>query len=653
MIKDSTYGLVQLDTKQFSGEMVLVLLIHVVILVYDRVLYISQNRNNLKFEYKFYDKETGDPVDKSIVLKDLDKKDKLIPPKKMELIKEKYNVINIQQEEFNYVILQKYILHMAIIIISHLFIFFYCPMIGNNNIYGEVYCLKNDEDENNDEDQDLQCNDFSKNYTLIICYLLYMIYYISSALQIKYGYYDMKRKSMLKSGDKSLNGTIYSVYKAIPFLYEIKLAIDWTFTKTCLDFFQWNKFESAYDAVYVTFCAMNAKNQQLVGQKVGKINKFAMGGLLGFILIFILIAPLMLFSSLNPTNKLNNLTGAELKIDLCFFYKNKAVKNFTLYENSRPESIEKITNEDMDNYNYSKSVKTKNFEKEQIQTVQFFVESDKNWDLSTPLIENLKYLIMQRINITELEYIALGIEYNFDRPLPVTSSKITKRYTHTIYYYNNYTEEYDYIDELGKALDKCYDVEIGYKSIYAAPIRLSSNIKPKRLTDPKYFWNLDVKIGFVGCKNETGENGTKVPNYLESYFTLKKVMNLSNTDHEEGVKFHVFSDKVSSTVSGQSILTLYVSFVLLIGTYVRNFFAGQPEKIMLTEMPYSKRIIDLCEGIKIARNSFDFQKEERLYYRLIELMRSPEYLRTLTESSIEQFNRRQEMTKKNKTTDGI
>ena len=195
-----------------------------------------------------------------------------------------------------------------------------------------------------------------------------------------------------------------------------------------------------------------------------------------------------------------------------------------------------------------------------------------------------------------------------------------------------------------------------YKDVYSPPIRLSSNIKPKRLLDPKYFPNLDIKLGFVGCKNITKKTGNiteQIPSYLESYFTLKKVMKINNKTNEEGIKFHVFSDKVSSTTSGRSILTLYISFVLVVGNYVRNFFAGQPEKIRLTEMPYSDKIINLCEGIKVSRNSFDFNQEEKLYYRLIELTRSPEYLRTLTQSSTEQFRRRKEMTKVNKTTDGI
>ena len=611
MVNDKTFGAVEIDTKQVSGEMVLVLIIHVFILLYDRVLFINQSRNNVKFEY------------------------------------DSYSHTYIQKEDFNCIILQKYILHMSITILIHGFIFLYCPMIGNYHAYGNVYCPnKNELDEEGDEDQ---CNDFKFNKTLIVFYLVYLIYLFSSGLQIKYGFYDMRKKSLLKSGHRSFNGYIYNVYKAIPFLYEIKLAIDWTFTKTCLDLFQWNKYESTYDIIFVTFCQMTAKNVQLVGRKVKVFFKIFMGGLLAFALIIILIIPLMLFSSLNPTNKLNNLTGAVCKIDLCFFYKNKFVQNYTLYDNSRPESIDRLNDDEFVLYNYSKSVKSKNFEREQIQTVTFFTDSDKHWDLTNPLVEQLKYLIINRKNISELEYIALALDYNFDRPLPKTSNKISKRYPHTIYYYNNYTEdpESEYIENLGQALENCYDTEMTFTNFYSPPIRLSSDVKPKRLIDLKYFNLLDIKLGYVGCKNETKKIGNKIiqiPNYLESYFTLKKVMKINGEIKEEGLKFHVFSDKVSSTISGKSILTLYISFVLVVGNYVRNFFAGQPEKIRLTEMPYPEEIVDLCEGIKLSRNSYKFKKEEKLYYMLIELMRSPEYLRYLTQSSIDQFNKRKEAT---------
>ena len=57
MAQDKTYGPVNLDTTQFSGNMVLFLIFHVIVLVYDRIIYISQNKSNLKYKYFFYKKD--------------------------------------------------------------------------------------------------------------------------------------------------------------------------------------------------------------------------------------------------------------------------------------------------------------------------------------------------------------------------------------------------------------------------------------------------------------------------------------------------------------------------------------------------------------------------------------------------------------------
>ena len=96
-----------------------------------------------------------------------------------------------------------------------------------------------------------------------------------------------------------------------------------------------------------------------------------------------------------------------------------------------------------------------------------------------------------------------------------------------------------------------------------------------------------------------------------------------------------------------------MSFVLLAGTYVRNFFSGQPTKITLTELPNPEAIINLCEGVLVSRYSFDYDQEEKLYYILIELMRSPDYLKILTESSTHQFQRRRELTIRKKDSSAL
>ena len=647
MVKDKTFGAVSMQTKQFSGEMVLFLLLHIGFLVADRIIYIRQNRTNLKYQYIFYDK-----VNKKIIkdLNDIDnikhyplfkKDDSIIPTDYVDKLKDKYVIIYIQRETFNKPLLAKYIMQMLIVIFGHIFIFFFMPMYGNYKLNANVYCTENSK----------ECNNFLKNPSLPIFYIFYLAYFISSGLQVKYGFYDMKKKSVLKEKSNSLYGGVYAGYKAVPFLYEIKLGIDWTFTTTCLDLFQWNKFESVYDIVYTTNCAMTGINKKKVGKEVGKGSKGGMGGVLSFALLLILFGPLFLFSSLNPTNELNNLTNADLTVELCFIYKNELMKNYTIYQNSKPQYIGPISDNDLNYYNYTKCLDTKNFPEEQIQTVLFSEENDRNWDLSLPHINNLIELIQTRNkNITDSDEnyvtrIDLIMDYTFYRLLPPEGQEAHKRYNSTIFTRGKNNEEDNNLGLLGNALENCSDINITIKDKYYPPIRLRASSHPKSLSkgNEEYFHNLDVQIGFVGCKATKYDNESKPidPSYLESYFTFSTFF---STNHTEGIKFHVFSDKVSKTTQSYSPLTFYLAFVLVIGTYVRNFFAGQPEKIILTEMPHNEEIMDLCEGIKISRYSYNFEEEEKLYYILIEIMRSPDILKMLTTSSIDQFEQRKKMT---------
>ena len=55
---------------------------------------------------------------------------------------------------------------------------------------------------------------------------------------------------------------------------------------------------------------------------------------------------------------------------------------------------------------------------------------------------------------------------------------------------------------------------------------------------------------------------------------------------------------------------------------------------MYIQMVNPNRLFALCEGIKISRIRNDFLQEEKLYYLLIDLMRSPEIIKNMTQSSL-------------------
>ena len=645
MDQDKTYGSVNLDTTQFSGNMVIILILHIIILAYDRVIFVSQNRENIEYEYYFYKRNENNGqgelisdvelnhLKSEITKNDENSKYNKISAKEIEKLKEKYNILFIQKEQFNKPLLNKYILHLFTTFLSHFMIFFYFPIRGNINLGNEHYC---------DVEEEKECNDFNKNKYIIFFYIIYLFYLILSALQIKFGFYDIRRKSLFKKKDDEMFSNLCSLFQAIPFLNEIKNALDWTFTSTCFNLIQWNKFEAIYDTIFDTYCEKSDWDEKPIGKRISRKQKYSIGGSLAFILIIILTVPLILFSSLNPTNKLNNLTGAKISVDLFFNYQNGAIKKYNIFENTRADSISEIAINNDDTiwgkYNYSKSVQTRNFNKEQVQRVIFSETSDRNWDLAIPHIKNLISLLDLKNN-TDLSSVQISIGYELTRPLPAEAQTCSDSFVVNIYkkgdHFNN-----SFIEKIRTALENCENTSDIISKVYSCPLRLTSGSEVNEIEDENYFPKKDVKIGFEGCEKDNNSNNI---NYFNSYFTVKTYYE----GEEQPLELHIFSDQISETTSGYSVITFYVSFVLLAGTYIRDFLANEPEKLMLEELPHPKKIVELCEGIKIARYSYDFKNEEYLYTILIELMRSPDYLKLITDSSLDHFKQREEMTENN------
>ena len=639
MIKDKNYGAVDISTNQFSEMTIILVLLHMIILIFDRVIYLRQNKYMIKYEYNFYDKKKGKLItENNLEYKEIknnivrmypecDKNgDFKIPFEYMEELNQKYNLIFFQNETFNFPLMEKYILHIILVVFSHLFIFFYITMFGNYNIHNAYYCIK-------EQDTD-ECNDFSDNKTIVIYYLIFLVYHIFSGLQIKYGYYDLKRKSIFKNIN-SIQGLLFEVYKLIPFYYQIKNVVDWTFTPTSLDLFDWFKFENIYDEVFKTYRIKNPIENKPIGQRIRKIFKMLIGGLTSFILVLILVLPLILFSSLNPTNQKNNITSAQMKIYL-LFNDNDQEKSYLIFENYWAESIKDMTKNVWNNFKYYNSYYTKTFPQEQIQIISFYSEPENT--ISQFKLSHILSSIESLLNITNTttsnsadqeisKTCNLIIEAEFLRELPPEAKTVTKRTKLLIcdfledqksegcrglyQAYNYFSDPEDKVN-----LDELNIVINGFSPF----VRLTASSEPKQI-------ELDINKT-ITIKPSYKDNSS----LFEFYF--------DNIISEKGIQYHAFNDKVSSSTFGYSIIGFYSAFILVIGTYVTAFFNYEPEKIIVGEMPHPEKLLNLCECVKISRYTHDFKKEEYLYNILIEIMRTPDFIKKLTQSTVEQFQRR-------------
>jgi len=124
----------------------------------------------------------------------------------------------------------KYILHWFILIGAHVYIFWFIPIHGNYQLYGEPQC-------NLQKKEFYGCMNFHQNPYLRLLYLLILFYLILSSMQLSYGFPIMKKASSVLQYYTDLAKLGADIYISIPFAVELRCLLDFTMSKTSLDIF--------------------------------------------------------------------------------------------------------------------------------------------------------------------------------------------------------------------------------------------------------------------------------------------------------------------------------------------------------------------------------------------------------------------------------
>ena len=141
-----------------------------------------------------------------------------------------------------------------------------------------------------------ELNKLSNNIFIFLFYLLYIFYFIFSGLQIKYGLSDLRKLSGLMKSSNLIHSVYYKVFKNIPFLYELKNFIDWTFTTTSLDLWKWLKLEEIISLLYINKCFAKGNMKRRIGTKIPVKMKILMGGSIFFgVLLYVKLINLFSF----------------------------------------------------------------------------------------------------------------------------------------------------------------------------------------------------------------------------------------------------------------------------------------------------------------------------------------------------------------------
>lgn len=92
----------------------------------------------------------------------------------------------------------------------------------------------------------------------------------------------------------------------------------------------------------------------------------------------------------------------------------------------------------------------------------------------------------------------------------------------------------------------------------------------------------------------------------------------------------IASDKYTKAIFGYSVMSFYISIILVIANYFRFLFQGTVHTIITSDIPHPDPALALCNAIFRARRNNDLVTEEVLFWSLIDLLRSPDTLKSLT-----------------------
>jgi len=84
--------------------------------------------------------------------------------------------------------------------------------------------------------------------------------------------------------------------------------------------------------------------------------------------------------------------------------------------------------------------------------------------------------------------------------------------------------------------------------------------------------------------------------------------------------------------SSWSVIGIYGAVVYTIGAFLRMVYKDASKRIIYEELPDTDLLMDLCNGIYIARIQGDLEIEYKLFYQLVHIYRSPELLLDVSQS---------------------
>ncbi|KAJ6665749.1 hypothetical protein lerEdw1_002119 [Lerista edwardsae] len=458
---------------------------------------------------------------------------------------------------------------------------------------------------------------FNRNPVAQLWYFVKCVYFGLSAYQIKCGYPKRVLGNFLTKRYNCLNLFLFQGFRLVPFLTELRAAMDWVWTDTTLSLSSWICLEDIYANIFIMKCWRESEKKypQPPGQKKKMLVKYGMGGTIVFVLILIVWFPLLLMSLVKSVAGVTNqpldvsikitISGYESAMQFIVNYspedivvakiKGSASLLWSISPASRKAMIAELSNSSAIYVNFQWTLLrnaslVKNIEASGIHTVQY---KDKG----------IREQIVQMLRGTR------------NKPVSVF------RFPPSCFFHL-----------LPGVLPKYLKAKDGVEAKMAHRLQVAHSNKPMDLK-LAFFRNITIKL------QQMPVNGSS--HHIPEWWIVKEQKpGCVGNGCSQNMELFICNDKVSPSslgfLAGHGIVGLYMSVVLVIGKFIRELFNGISRSIMFEELPNVDRILKLCIDIFLVREAGELALEEQLFAKLIFLYRSPETMIKWTREPKEQ-----------------
>ncbi|EGD80710.1 hypothetical protein PTSG_01300 [Salpingoeca rosetta] len=465
---------------------------------------------------------------------------------------------------------------------------------------------------------------FRENSVIIVLYILKVVYLFLSAAQIRATFPLSVQRNSLTRHSTLFGFVVFQVYRAIPFMHELRMLLDWSCTATTLHLNDWYRVEDINGQLFSNQYTIKSekKDGRRWGEKQPLMQKLATGVSLVAVLVIVLWFPLLIMSLINNRAEPNVPNRVEISLSVNSFEPIFVMDTVPTLPSIAAEDYAELESVDPSGF-------VNSFRQSDVQRVLLSPQSKSVWTISPS--SRARLLTTLRDNTTD---VVLEFTVRFTRDVRDGVAQVsTETRTTTIL-----PEEPTRL-QLLEALNTS-NARVHLPFVYASTFHLSHEDMPR----PQSALPDSLRDLLVNCTLFRQIDGThEWWTMLQSSPHVASATDNRNISHSkypasQWLEIVTFNDRVVpeslSFISSYGIVGLYVSVVLVIGRFIRLSVDNVSHKIIFEKMPQVLAVRSVLDALYLSREHGELWTEESIFQLLLRLYRSPEALLVWTDEQL-------------------